>query len=49
MSGFKDYGDYWRWNYETIEEGKYRYTRDELMDDVRQIYKEVGSVSKSNW
>ncbi|XP_062383780.1 angiotensin-converting enzyme 2 [Sardina pilchardus] len=41
LNGFKDYGDYWRWNYETIEEGKYKYTRDELMDDVRQVYKEI--------
>ncbi|XP_041936100.1 angiotensin-converting enzyme 2 [Alosa sapidissima] len=41
LNGFKDYGDYWRWNYETIEDGKYKYTRDELMDDVRQIYKEI--------
>lgn len=41
LNGFKDYGDYWRWNYETIEDGKYKYTRDELMADVRNIYKEI--------
>ncbi|XP_063068775.1 angiotensin-converting enzyme 2 [Engraulis encrasicolus] len=41
LNGFKDYGDYWRWNYETLEEGKYNYTRDQLMDDVRRIYQET--------
>lgn len=41
-SGFKDYGDYWRYNYETFEEdAKYKYSRDELMNDVRSLYHEV--------
>lgn len=41
-TGFEDYGAYWRYNYETIrEEGQYVYTRDQLMADVRSIYKEV--------
>lgn len=41
-SGFEDYGDYWRYNYETFEEdAKYKYTRDELMNDVRSLYHEV--------
>uniref|UniRef100_A0A674MEB4 Angiotensin-converting enzyme n=1 Tax=Takifugu rubripes TaxID=31033 RepID=A0A674MEB4_TAKRU len=45
LNGFEDYGAYWRYNYETIEEdSQYRYTRDELMHDVRSIlplYKEL--------
>lgn len=41
-SGFKDYGAYWRYNYETIEEDvQYKYTGDQLMEDVRSLYKEV--------
>uniref|UniRef100_A0AAY4C6R9 Angiotensin-converting enzyme n=1 Tax=Denticeps clupeoides TaxID=299321 RepID=A0AAY4C6R9_9TELE len=42
LNGFKDYGDYWRWNYETIEDDdEFKYTRDELMTDVRNIYNEI--------
>lgn len=42
LAGFEDYGAYWRYNYETIEEeSQFRYTRDELMHDVRSAYKEV--------
>ncbi|KAF1392660.1 hypothetical protein PFLUV_G00030370 [Perca fluviatilis] len=42
LNGFEDYGAYWRYNYETIEdEVQYKYTRDELMEDVRSIYKEI--------
>lgn len=41
-AGFEDYGAYWRYNYETIEDDiRYKYTRDQLMDDVRSVYKEV--------
>ncbi|XP_029354067.1 angiotensin-converting enzyme 2 isoform X2 [Echeneis naucrates] len=42
LNGFKDYGAYWRYNYETIEEDqKYRYTRDQLMGDVHSIYEQI--------
>ncbi|XP_062268927.1 angiotensin-converting enzyme 2 [Platichthys flesus] len=42
LNGFEDYGSYWRYNYETIEEDpQYKYTRDQLMGDVRSIYKEI--------
>lgn len=42
LKGFEDYGAYWRYNYETIEEEpQYRYTRDELMHDVRSVYNQV--------
>lgn len=44
IAGFEDYGAYWRYNYETIEEDpQFRYTRDELMNDVRSAYNEVDS------
>ncbi|XP_041797901.1 angiotensin-converting enzyme 2 [Chelmon rostratus] len=42
LNGFEDYGAYWRYNYETIdEEGPYKYTRNDLMEDVRSIYREI--------
>ncbi|XP_049573213.1 angiotensin-converting enzyme 2 [Syngnathus scovelli] len=42
LNGFEDYGAYWRYNYETIdEESPYDYTRDRLMEDVRSIYKQI--------
>lgn len=42
LAGFEDYGAYWRYNYETIEEEEeFKYTRDQLMEDVRSVYKEV--------
>ncbi|XP_042345477.1 angiotensin-converting enzyme 2 [Plectropomus leopardus] len=41
-NGFEDYGSYWRYNYETIEEDpRFYYTRDELMDDVRDVYRQI--------
>lgn len=46
-NGFKDYGDYWRYNYETFEDDpKYKYTRDELMADVRSLYQEIMPLYK---
>ncbi|XP_029949257.1 angiotensin-converting enzyme 2 isoform X2 [Salarias fasciatus] len=42
LNGFEDYGAYWRYNYETIEEDpKYKYTRDQLMGDSRSIYQQI--------
>ncbi|XP_075934093.1 angiotensin-converting enzyme 2 [Anarhichas minor] len=47
LNGFEDYGAYWRNNYETIEEDvQYKYTRDQLMGDVRSIYKEIMPLYK---
>ncbi|XP_030642567.1 angiotensin-converting enzyme 2-like [Chanos chanos] len=46
LNGYADYGDYWRSNYETIDEGVYKYTRDELMTDVRRIYQEIMPLYK---
>uniref|UniRef100_A0AAQ6ADY4 Angiotensin-converting enzyme n=1 Tax=Amphiprion ocellaris TaxID=80972 RepID=A0AAQ6ADY4_AMPOC len=42
LNGFEDYGAYWRYNYETIEDDAlYKYTGDQLMDDVRSIYQQI--------
>ncbi|XP_056134356.1 angiotensin-converting enzyme 2 [Lampris incognitus] len=42
LNGYEDYGAYWRYNYETIEEeSQYKYSRNQLMDDVDSIYNEI--------
>ncbi|XP_057703156.1 angiotensin-converting enzyme 2 [Corythoichthys intestinalis] len=42
LNNFEDYGAYWRYNYETIdEESPYNYNRHQLMEDVRSIYKQI--------
>uniref|UniRef100_A0A669F4X0 Angiotensin-converting enzyme n=1 Tax=Oreochromis niloticus TaxID=8128 RepID=A0A669F4X0_ORENI len=42
LNGFEDYGAYWRYNYETLEDDvMYHYTGNELMEDVRVIYKQI--------
>ncbi|KAM6943565.1 LOW QUALITY PROTEIN: angiotensin-converting enzyme 2 [Xenentodon cancila] len=42
LNGFEDYGAYWRYDYETMEkELQFKYTRDQLMEDVRLIYKQI--------
>ncbi|XP_047437247.1 angiotensin-converting enzyme 2 [Mugil cephalus] len=47
LNGFEDYGAYWRYNYETIgEDGEFKYTRDDLMNDVRSIYKQIMPLYK---
>uniref|UniRef100_A0A8B9H7K5 Angiotensin-converting enzyme n=1 Tax=Astyanax mexicanus TaxID=7994 RepID=A0A8B9H7K5_ASTMX len=46
LNNYKDYGDYWRANYETEDEPKYSYSRDELMRDVRSIYSEIMPLYK---
>ncbi|CAK6970800.1 angiotensin-converting enzyme 2 [Scomber scombrus] len=47
LNEFEDYGAYWRYNYETIEDDtQFKYTRDELMEDVRSVYKEIMPLYK---
>ncbi|XP_047219843.1 angiotensin-converting enzyme 2 [Girardinichthys multiradiatus] len=47
LNGFEDYGAYWRYNYETLEEDvQLKYTRHQLMEDVRSIYKEIMPLYK---
>ncbi|CAL1604593.1 unnamed protein product [Knipowitschia caucasica] len=47
LNDYEDYGAYWRYNYETVEEEeKYTYTRDELMHDVRKIYQQIMPLYK---
>ncbi|XP_053720382.1 angiotensin-converting enzyme 2 isoform X1 [Synchiropus splendidus] len=47
LNGFEDYGAYWRYNYETLDEDiKYKYGRNDLMDDVRSIYQQIMPLYK---
>ncbi|RXM32683.1 Angiotensin-converting enzyme 2 [Acipenser ruthenus] len=47
LNKYKDYGDYWRGNYETLDKDfPYAYTRDQLMEDVRDLYKEGWTVDR---
>lgn len=43
IKDYADHGDYWRGDYETTDEAKYSYTRDQVMEDARRIYKEVSA------
>lgn len=44
-AGYDDYGDYWRSNYETNGEGKFAYSRNDLMTDVERLLQEVWLTS----
>ncbi|XP_067848526.1 angiotensin-converting enzyme 2 isoform X2 [Heptranchias perlo] len=46
LNGYQDYGDYWRGNYETHDEGVYGYSRENLVTDVEQLLKEVMPLYK---
>ncbi|XP_075053081.1 angiotensin-converting enzyme 2 [Mixophyes fleayi] len=41
LNGYADYGDYWRGNYETLDTGKYKYSRDDLINDVETTFKQI--------
>ncbi|XP_056324387.1 angiotensin-converting enzyme 2 isoform X1 [Danio aesculapii] len=41
LNNYEDHGDYWRGDYETIDDPKYSYSRDQVMEDARRIYKEI--------
>uniref|UniRef100_W5MLV3 Angiotensin-converting enzyme n=1 Tax=Lepisosteus oculatus TaxID=7918 RepID=W5MLV3_LEPOC len=46
LNNYKDYGDYWRGNYEATDDAVYAYTRDQLMEDVRRLYREIMPLYK---
>uniref|UniRef100_A0A672T8C5 Angiotensin-converting enzyme n=1 Tax=Sinocyclocheilus grahami TaxID=75366 RepID=A0A672T8C5_SINGR len=41
LNNYEDHGDYWRGDYETIDEPEYSYSRDQVMEDARRIYQEI--------
>jgi len=42
LKEYEDHGDYWRGDYETIDGPVYSYSRDQVMEDARRVYMEVG-------
>ncbi|XP_055500738.1 angiotensin-converting enzyme 2 [Leucoraja erinacea] len=46
LNGYDDYGDYWRSNYETNGEGKFAYSRNDLMTDVERLLQEIMPLYK---
>lgn len=50
FSDYSDYGDYWRANYETDYPEEYKYSRDQLVQDVEKTFEQVGeNLSWSSW
>ncbi|KAF4107393.1 angiotensin-converting enzyme 2 [Onychostoma macrolepis] len=41
LNNYEDHGDFWRGDYETIDEPEYSYSRDQVMKDTRRIYQEI--------
>ncbi|XDV51495.1 hypothetical protein PO909_020360 [Leuciscus waleckii] len=41
LNKYEDHGDYWRGDYETIDGPEYSYSRDQVMEDARRVYKEI--------
>uniref|UniRef100_A0A8D0GRD2 Angiotensin-converting enzyme n=1 Tax=Sphenodon punctatus TaxID=8508 RepID=A0A8D0GRD2_SPHPU len=41
LNGYKDYGDYWRGNYETNSSKGFEYSRDQLIGDVEKTFKQI--------
>ncbi|XP_068126885.1 angiotensin-converting enzyme 2 [Hyperolius riggenbachi] len=41
LNNFKDYGDYWRGNYETQATDKYKYSREDLVKDVDETFEQI--------
>ncbi|KFV78381.1 Angiotensin-converting enzyme 2 [Struthio camelus australis] len=41
LNGYSDYGDYWRANYEADYPEKYKYSRDQLIEDVEKTFEQI--------
>uniref|UniRef100_A0A8C0UED1 Angiotensin-converting enzyme n=1 Tax=Cyanistes caeruleus TaxID=156563 RepID=A0A8C0UED1_CYACU len=41
LNGYSDYGDYWRANYEAKSPENYKYSRDQLIDDVEKTFEQI--------
>ncbi|XP_053562054.1 angiotensin-converting enzyme 2 [Bombina bombina] len=41
LNNYADYGDYWRGNYETLSNGKYAYSREDLKMDAEKTFYET--------
>uniref|UniRef100_A0A672T819 Angiotensin-converting enzyme n=1 Tax=Sinocyclocheilus grahami TaxID=75366 RepID=A0A672T819_SINGR len=38
LNNYEDHGDYWRGDYETIDEPEYSYSRDQVMEDASHVF-----------
>ncbi|XP_053826884.1 angiotensin-converting enzyme 2 [Vidua macroura] len=41
LNGYSDYGDYWRANYEAKSPENYKYSRDQLIEDVEKTFEQI--------
>ncbi|NXA46901.1 ACE2 enzyme, partial [Nothocercus julius] len=41
LNGYSDYGDYWRANYEADNPVEYKYSRDQLIEDVEKTFDQI--------
>ncbi|XP_065597441.1 angiotensin-converting enzyme 2 isoform X2 [Cyrtonyx montezumae] len=41
LNNYNDYGDYWRANYETDYPEEYKYSRDQLVQDVEKTFEQI--------
>lgn len=41
LNGYADYGDYWRANYEADYPEEYKYSRDQLVQDVEKTFEQI--------
>ncbi|NXX41896.1 ACE2 enzyme, partial [Tricholaema leucomelas] len=41
LNGYSDYGDYWRANYEAEYPEEYKYSRDQLIEDVERTFEQI--------
>ncbi|NXD06679.1 ACE2 enzyme, partial [Nothocercus nigrocapillus] len=41
LNGYSDYGDYWRANYEADNPAEYKYSRDQLIEDVEKTFDQI--------
>uniref|UniRef100_A0A8C3TSL7 Angiotensin-converting enzyme n=1 Tax=Catharus ustulatus TaxID=91951 RepID=A0A8C3TSL7_CATUS len=41
LNGYSDYGDYWRANYEAQSPENYKYSRDQLIEDVEKTFEQI--------
>lgn len=47
FTGYSDYGDYWRANYEADYPEEYKYSRDQLIKDVEKTFEQVEAGKSS--
>lgn len=48
FTDYSDYGDYWRANYEADYPEEYKYSRDQLMEDVEKTFEQVEAGRSSH-